>query len=47
MRELFARYLFREPTSAEQSFYTQRYKSNQNYKLLQRDILSLDEFVGI
>lgn len=47
VRDLFTRYLYREPTSEEQGYYTERYKSNQNYKSLQRDILTLDEFVGL
>jgi hypothetical protein len=47
VRDLFTRYLFREPTSAEQTFFSQRYKSNNDYKQLQKDILSLDEYVGL
>lgn len=47
VRGLFNRYLFREPTSAEQTYFTERYKNAQDYKELQKDILSLDEFVGI
>lgn len=47
VRDLFSRYLFREPTSAEQTFFSERYKSNMDYKAFQRDILTLDEFVGI
>lgn len=47
VRGLFNRYLFREPTSAEQTYYTERYMNSLDYKELQRDILSLDEFVGI
>ena len=47
VRDLFKRYLFREPTSAEQTYFAERYKATQNYKALQKDILSLDEYVGI
>lgn len=47
VRDLFTRYLFREPTSAEQTYFGERYKSNLDYKQLQKDILSLDEYVGI
>lgn len=46
VRDLFTLALYREPTSAEQTYYTQRYKSSQNYKALHRDILTLDEYVG-
>jgi hypothetical protein len=47
VRDLFTRYLFREPTSAEQTYFGERYKNNDDYKQLQKDILSLDEYVGI
>ena len=47
VRELFLRYLFRVPTSEEMSLYTLQYKSNHDYKALQKRILSLDEYVGI
>lgn len=47
VRDLFKRYLFREPTSAEQTYFGSRYKNGQNYKALQKDILSLDEYVGL
>ena len=47
VRDLFTRYLFREPTSAEQTYFGTRYKSNSDYKQLQKDILSLDEYVGL
>lgn len=47
VRELFVRYLFRQPTSAEINTYTIKYKNSGNYKELQKDILSLDEYVGI
>ncbi len=46
VRDLFTMALYREPTSAEQTYYTQRYKISQNYKALHRDILTLDEYVG-
>ncbi|UPT66979.1 MAG: hypothetical protein M0D57_21570 [Sphingobacteriales bacterium JAD_PAG50586_3] len=47
VRDLFTRYLFREPTSAEQTYFGERYKNNDDYKQLQKDILSLDEYVGL
>ncbi len=47
VRGLFLRYLFREPSSAEMAAFSVSYKSNKNYKDLQKRILSLDEYVGI
>lgn len=47
VRELFVRYLFREPTSIEMSNYTNDYKADLDYKKLQKAILSLNEYVGI
>lgn len=47
VRTLFVRYLFREPSSAELSSYMVKYKNSKDYKDLQKDILSLNEYVGI
>lgn len=47
VRDLFKRYLFREPTSAEATYFANRYKSSGSYLQLQRDILTLNEYVGI
>ena len=47
VRELYLRYLFREPTSAEQGYHSVRYKGSSDYQRLQEDILSTDEFVGL
>ncbi len=47
VRELFSRYLFRDPTSAEQAYHSVRYKESGDYERLQKDILSLDEFAGL
>jgi hypothetical protein len=47
VRELYVRYLFREPTSAEMTEYATEYKTDLNYKKLQKTILSLNEYVGI
>lgn len=47
VRELYLRYLFRQPTSAEMVKYAASYKSDLNYKKLQKEILALDEYVGI
>lgn len=47
VRELYTRYLFREPTSEEQGYHSVRYKESGNYERLQIDILSTDEFAGL
>lgn len=47
VRELFFRYLFREPTSEELNLYTVAYRASDNYEDLQKRILSLDEFAGL
>lgn len=47
VRDLYLRYLFREPTSIESSTLTIQYKSSGNYKQLQKAILSTNEFIGI
>lgn len=47
VRELYFKYLFREPTSEEQSYHAIRYRDSGNYDRLQKDILSLDEFAGL
>lgn len=47
VREMYFRYLFRDPTSAEQGFHSARYKESSNYQGLQIDILSTDEFAGL
>lgn len=47
VKALFLRYLFRQPTSEEMVSFRISYKSNKNYKSLQKRILSLDEYVGI
>lgn len=47
VRELYLRYLFREPSSEEQSYHSIRYRDSGNYNRLQKDILSTDEFAGI
>lgn len=46
-RLLFNRFLFRNPTSEESSFYTALYKTSGNYKLLVKKILSSNEFAGL
>ena len=47
VRDLYLRYLFREPTSVEMSDKASAYKNSLNYKQLQKDILSTDEYIGL
>ncbi len=47
VRYLFLKYLFREPDSEELSAYANQYKYSGNYKLLQKTILTFDEYVGL
>lgn len=47
VRELFVRYLFRVPTSEESAHFTGIYRNSGNFDHLQREILSLDEYVGL
>jgi hypothetical protein len=47
VRELYLRYLFREPTSTEQGYHSVRYRDSGDYERLQKDILSTDEFAGL
>lgn len=47
VRELYLRYLFREPDSEEQNYHAVRYRDSGDFDRLQKDILSLDEFVGL
>ena len=44
---LFNRYLFRDPTSEESVNYSLDYINSQDYKLLQKRILSTNEFIGL
>lgn len=47
VRDLYLRYLFREPNSVETSTRSTKYKNSLDYKQLQKDILSTDEYVGL
>lgn len=47
VRDLYIRYLFRNPNSAETSTAMVKYKNSNNYKELQKDILATDEYVGL
>lgn len=47
VRDLYLRYLFREPTSVEMSDKATDYKNTLDYKQLQKDILSEDEYIGL
>ena len=44
---LFNRYLFRIPTSEESVNYSLDYLNTDDYKVLQKRILSTDEFIGL
>ena len=46
-RDLYLRYLFREPTSVEMSDKAKSYKGSLNYQQLQKDILSTNEYIGL
>lgn len=47
VRDLYLKYLFREPTSVEMSVKAISYKTSLNYKSLQKEILSTNEYAGI
>lgn len=47
VNSLYQRYLFRSPTSSEMSDATLKYMSSGSYTDLQKDILSLDEYIGL
>jgi hypothetical protein len=47
VRDLYKRYLFREPSSKEMEELAKSYKTSGSYKQLQKDILKTDEYVGI
>ncbi len=47
VRELFRRYLFREPQTEELESYTLSYKASGNYQALQKAVLSIDEYLGL
>ena len=47
VRDLYLKYLFREPTSVEMSDKATIYKNSLDYKALQKAILSSDEYAGI
>lgn len=47
VRDLFQRYLFREPSSEETAQLAIPYKNSGDYKALQKQILALDEYVGL
>jgi hypothetical protein len=46
-RDLYNKYLFREPDSEEMVEGAILYKQSDDYKLLQKSILTMDEYVGI
>ncbi len=47
VRDLFLKYLFREPDSGEMAAKTTSFKNTLNYKELQKEILAMDEYVGL
>jgi hypothetical protein len=47
VRDLYKRYVFREPLIQELKNGTDLYKTTNNYKAVQKLILTSDEFVGI
>lgn len=47
VRDLFLKYLFREPNSIEMSSKTTSFKNSLDYKVLQKEILAMDEYVGL
>lgn len=47
VRDLYLKYLFREPTSVEMADKATLYKNSLDYKALQKAILSSDEYAGI
>ncbi|NNM15446.1 MAG: hypothetical protein HKO56_02220, partial [Bacteroidia bacterium] len=47
VRDLYLRYLLREPNTVEMSAASIKYKNSDDYKQLHKDILILDEYMGI
>lgn len=47
VRYMFVKYLFREPGSAEVSYYANLYKTTGNYKALQKQFFATDEYAGL
>lgn len=47
VRELFMRFLFRDPTTEEMNYHTVRYLSTGSFEEVQKGILTLDEYVGL
>lgn len=47
VRYIFVKYLFREPTSAEVSYFANVYKNSGSYKALQKQFFATDEYAGL
>ncbi len=47
VRDLYHRYLFREPTSTEMTNHAVKYQNSGNYGQLQKDLLTTNEYIGI
>lgn len=46
VRDLYSKYMFREPNSSESSSKAIGYKNSSDYKALQKEILATDEYVN-
>ncbi|MCB9235435.1 MAG: hypothetical protein H6581_27515 [Bacteroidia bacterium] len=47
VRDVFSRFLFRDPTSTEMASYSQSLRNSQSYDQLLISVLSSDEYVGV
>jgi hypothetical protein len=47
VRELYLRYLFREPAASEMAHLANQYMDGATYQFIQQQILSSDEYVGL
>ncbi len=47
VRNVYNRYLFREPTSVEMTTGTETYQTSGSYSQLQKNILATNEYIGI
>jgi hypothetical protein len=47
VRFIFKKYLFREPSAAEISFFSEIYKTSNDYKELEKAIFTLNEYAGL
>jgi hypothetical protein len=47
VRFVFRKYLFREPGSAEMSYYADIYKNTNDFSVLEKEVFATDEYAGI